>query len=583
MRIDRPEFNMKNCNLKHVMLLSVLLLVGCNCPIHHFTDSSPFEYREVYLPELASGDYVPLNLNYVDRDWGIWGHNLSVVLPEKPSSDVFAKSGNSVNRDQFCFTSDALYKYIVDYISDNYGSNKPMRFAILPNDNSVVCQCNRCVECGNTKNNASGAVYYMLERLTEQFPKHLFFTSCYRSACSFPAHPLPDNAGVLVSAINFPLSPCKTAAEDDFMKLLSQWSEYTNRIYVWDYINNFDDYFTPFPVFEVFQHRLRLYAQAGVKGVFLNGSGPDYSTFYRLKTHILAHLLSDPDADWRSLLKEFCLERYPVTGDVIYDFVVKQEDMVSAQKGTLALYEGVSTAVKTYLPAEDFLTFHNKLLSLRPETRGEERKRIEKISRATMLTHLELKRMAADTTGCKRMLAELQKIADIGAVAYSEAGGTIDSYVDDYRYMLRRAEETWGKNLLKGVRLEPLTELDEDYNDISILTDGLLGLPSCYHCGQMLSSATPALRIAIPHVQGMKRLRVNMTKNSIFHISLPLRVSLTLDGREVGSVVPVPSSSQLQRATAEFDVPSNSRGNLVLTVYRNQEDRTMALDEIEGF
>jgi len=574
---------MKDCNLKFVMLLSVLLLMGCFRPKHHSTDSSPFEYREVHLPELVSGEYVPLKLNSVDRDWGIWGHNLSVVLPEKPSSNVYAKSESGVNRSQFCFTSDALFKYIRKYICENYREGKTMRFAILPNDNSVVCQCSKCVECGNTKFDASGAVYYMLERLTKQFPKHIFFTSYYRTICSLPNQPLPENAGVLVSAICFPLSVSNTIEEDDFMKLLRQWSSYTNRIYVWDYINNFDDYFTPFPVFGILQHRLRLYAQAGVKGVFLNGSGSDYSTFYRLKTHILAHLLSDPDADWRPFLKEFCQERYPVTGDVIYDFVVKQEDMVGVQRGTLSLYEGVSTAVKTYLPVEDFVEFHNKLLSLRPETKGIERNRIEKISRATMFTHLELKRMAVDTTGCKQMLSELQKLTDIDIIAYSEAGGTIDSYVDDYRYMLRRAEETWGKNLLKGVRLEPMTALDVDYNDISVLTDGLLGLPSCYHSGQMLSSATPALRIAIPHVSGMKRLRVNMTKNHIFHISLPLRVTLTAGGHEIGSAVPAPASSNLQRAAVEFRIPDNYKGKLVLNVYRNQEDRTMALDEIEGF
>ena len=64
---------------------------------------------------------------------------------------------------------------------------------------------------------------------------------------------------------------------------------------------------------------------------------------------------------------------------------------------------------------------------------------------------------------------------------------------------------------------------------------------------------------------------------------MPLRVSLTLDGHEIGSIVPTPSSSHLQRAVAEFDVPCNCKGKLVLTVYRDQEDRTMALDEIEGF
>lgn len=564
------------------LLLAVLLLTSCECAKQPL-DSSPFEYREIYLPELSDGDNGPLKLNSIDCNWGIWGHNLSVVLPEKPLSNVYAKNGNNVNQDQFCFSSDALFNYIKKYIKDNYRQDKPMRFAILPNDNEVVCLCSRCVACGNTKNDASGAVYYMLDRLTKQFPKHIFFTSYYRTARSLPKAPLPENAGVLISAIDYPLTMSYTPKEDDFIDLLHQWSGYTNRIYVWDYINNFDDYFTPFPIFDIFQHRLRLYAKAGVKGIFLNGSGHDYSTFYRLKVEIMSMLLSNPDADWRPMLREFCRHRYAITGDVICNFLVKQENMVAKVGENLPLYEGVPVAVKTYLPAKEFIKFHKKLLTLLPQTTGKEHKSMQKISRALMLTHLELNRMAADTIGCKQMLRELEKLEEIGIIAYSEAGGTIRSYVDDYRYMLRRADETWGKNLLKGVKLEPLTALDEEYNDISILTDGLLGLPSCYHCGQMLSSATPALRIAIPCVPGMKRLRVNMTKNSIYHISLPLRVTLTAGGHELGSVVPEPSSSDLQRSVAEFDIPSNCSGKLVLIVYRNQEDRTMALDEIEGF
>ena len=564
------------------MLISALLLISCT-KTNQPTSSSPFEYREVYLPELASGDFVPLTLNNIDSDWGIWGHNLSVVLPDKPSSSIYAKNGNGVNSEQFCFSSDALFKYISEYIKDNYGKDKPMRFAILPNDNSIVCQCSKCKKLGNTEEDASGAVYDMLERLTDKFPNHIFFTSYYRTTCSLPQRPLPQNSGVLISAIHFPLCAAYTPTEDEFMALLNQWSTYTKRIYVWDYINNFDDYFTPFPIFTIFQHRLKLYVKAGVKGIFLNGSGHDYSTFYRIKVHIMSLLLSNPDSDWRPALRTFCRERYPVTGDVICDFVIKQENMVANLKETLSLYEGVPVAEKTYLPAKEFIKFHNKLRSLLPETRGRERKSIEKISRALMLTHLELNRMNADTTGCKQMLKELLRLSDINIIAYSEAGGSLESYVDDYRYMLKRVDETGSKNLLKGVKLEPLTALDPEYNDISILTDGLLGLPSCYHCGQMLSSATPALRLAIPRVAGMKRLRVNMTKNSIYHISLPLRVVLTADGREIGSVVPETSSSNLHRAVAEFNIPSNISGKLVLIVYRDLDERTMALDEIEGF
>jgi hypothetical protein len=139
------------------------------------------------------------------------------------------------------------------------------------------------------------------------------------------------------------------------------------------------------------------------------------------------------------------------------------------------------------------------------------------------------------------------------------------------------------KNLLKGVQLTPLTPLDEDYDDISLLTDGQIGLPSNYHCGQMISSATPALRIAIPHVKGMKKLRVSFTKNAIFRIALPASVQLSVNGVQIASVVPQPAPNAPNRSAVEFDIPASASGNLVLTVVRNKEVKTMALDEIEGF
>ena len=564
------------------MLLPALMFSACEKPAQS-VGSSPFEYREIYLPQLDPDEERSLTLNTIDNDWGIWGHNLSVVLPERPSSNVYAKVGNTVDQTQFCFSSNHLFEYITKYIKNNYSKGGPLRFAILPNDNSVVCQCKKCVELGNTEHDASGAVYYILERLTDYFPDHYFFTSFYRTTCSLPKKPLPENAGVLISAIQFPLSTCYTPKEDDFKMLLHQWSAFTKRIYIWDYINNFDDYFTPFPIFEIFQHRLQLYAKAGVKGVFLNGSGHDYCTFYMIKLHVLSMLLSNPNADWRPLLRDYCRKTYPITGDVLCDFIVKQENMVAKQEKSLSLYEGVPVAVKTYLPADDFVKFHHKLQNLLPKTEGDERRYLQRMVRATMLTHLELKRMAADTIGCKYMLNEMLKLKDENIIAYSESGGTIESYVNDYRYMLKRADETWGKNLLKDVKLKPLTELDEDYNDISVLTDGLLGLPSCYHCGQMLSSADPALRLSIPHVDGLKHIRVNMTRNPIYHISLPLRIVLTANGHIVEEIVPKPLPTNLHCSMVDFCLTPLCRGPLELIIYRDLEDRTMAIDEIEGF
>ena len=557
-----------------------MLLGGC-AQVQPYSGTSPFEYREIHLPELKEED-APQYLNSIDRDWGIWGHNLSVVLPAKPSPSVYAKEGISVNKEQFCFSSDALFGYIKDYIRNNFGSDPTMRFAILPNDNSVVCTCESCVACGNTEHDCSGAVHHLLERLCKEFPNHIFFTSYYRTTSKVPGTPLPENAGVLVSAIDFPLSPVHTKAEDEFAALLARWSGLTSHIYVWDYINNFDDYFTPYPIFDVTRHRLQLYVRHGVDGVFLNGSGYEYSTMYKLKTHVLAALLEDPDLRWRPMLKSLCREKYPVTGELISNFITLQEDIVTDKGLSLPLYEGVPVAMKTYLPARDFVQFHEELLRLLPETKGQEHADIRKMSQAMMLTRLELKRIAGDTFDCEPMLKELEESTRQGVIAYSESGGSTASYVSEYRFMLAHAEEMAGANLLRGVRLEPLTALDEEYSDVFILTDGLLGLPSNYHCGQLISSAKPALRISIPYRDGMRRLRVYMTRNVIYHIAFPESLTLTAGDRKLGTVVPTPIPGNLQRAVAEFDVSTVSKGTLVLTVTRDLEERTMAVDEIEA-
>ena len=557
-----------------------MLLSGC-AQVQPYTGSSPFEYREIHLPALPEEE-APKYMNSIDLDWGIWGHNLSVVLPDKPSPSVFAKDGITVNQEQFCFSSDALYKYIREYIRDNYGSEPTMRFAILPNDNSIVCTCESCLECGNTEHDCSGAVHHLLERLCAEFPHHIFFTSHYRTTSKVPAKPLPENAGVLVSAIDFPLSSVHKEEEDEFTALLDKWSGLTRHLYVWDYINNFDDYFTPYPIFDATRHRLQLYVKHGVNGVFLNGSGYEYSTLYKLKTHVLAALLEDPDTRWRPLLKSLCREKYPVTGDVICDFVTLQEDLATERGLSLPLYEGVPVAMKTYLPAKDFVQFHEDLLRLLPSAKGQEFEDVQKMSRAMMLTRLELKRISGDTFDCDDMLKGLEESKRQGVIAYSESGGSTASYLSEYRFMLEHFEEMFGRDLLKGVRLTPLTALDEDYSDITLLTDGLLGLPSNYHCGQLISSAKPALRISIPYRDGMRRLRVYMTRNVIYHIAFPESLTLTAGDRKLGTVVPTPIPGNLQRAVAEFDVSTVSKGTLVLTVTRDLEERTMAVDEIEA-
>lgn len=568
---------MKNFLVSAISLLLLFTAFSCGSAEKN---TGVFEFADIYLPNHTSEANKQLNLDNIDDKWGIWGHNLGVVLPETPSNNVFAKVEGGVKDDQFCFSSSTLYDYIVDYIRNNYSFSGSMNFAILPNDNGIVCLCNECVKLGNKPGNTAPSVFNMIEKLSKKFPQHKFFTSYYLTTQDLPAGKLPENAGVIISAIDFPRTAVSNPKEKDFMGLIESWKTKTDNIVVWDYVNNFDDYFTPSPIFSIMQHRLKLYRDAGVNGVFLNGSGDDYSVMHGIKKKVLADLIANPDADWEEALRKYTLEYYPLAGNDIADFMIMQENMVKENGKALPLYEGVPVATATYLPTEEFIKFYNKLAAYKKEAEGVEKEELQMMTDAMALTVLELKRMASDVEDTEILKKRLDRIASNGVAVYNEGCWSVADYLKNYEFMERYAQETQASNLLLGVPLVPVTALDEDYTDVSILTDGLLGIPSNYHDGNLITSADPAFSISIPRQPGMKTLRLWLVYNPGFKIGLPESVYVTVGG--VKGKVEVPEKPASEGHTyLDFDVSGG--GDIVLTLRKDPEVKTMAIDEIQAF
>lgn len=569
-------------NLIHFLFFSslVVLFSGCVSMKAERTES-PFEYREIYLAETMGKKAAAFGLNTVDNDWGIWGHNLDVVVPRDPSQTIYAKINGETDHDQFCFSSNHLFTYICDYIDDNYSPSDSIRFAILPNDNEIVCLCQRCVTAGNTKGNASPAVIKLIRRLCERYPSHTFFTSYYSTTSELPDEKLPANSGVLLSAMGYPRVNADTPGEAKFEELVKLWSDKVNKVYVWDYINNFDDYFTPIPVFDVMQRRFQLYERAGVDGIFLNGSGTDYSAMSSLKAKVLAELSEDPDADWRPVLRAVSNEEFPLAGETIADFMIAQEDYAKAQNKDLPMYDGIKAELNSYLPGQDFISFYNNILDIRRKATGNEKLKLDTLAAALSLPRLELARLSGNLEGSDEAIALLSTFIDSPTEFYSEGSWLVERYVKDIKYARDHARKYQSQNLLKGMTIKPHEPLDEDYTDISIITDGLLGIPSNYHAGNLIYSA-PSLSLTVPYVEGMKQLRVGFARNRQYRIGLPVKVTLYHDGKPIGSVVPAPENDHPGHGFAVFDIPESVHGPMTLTITRDPEIHSMAIDEIEA-
>lgn len=570
-----------------VLASGIGILVSSSCSKARAADEealpSAFKYREIYLPEGIGEKAHEFGLNTLDLDWGIWGHNLGKVLPKEPSQSVFAKVNGVTNKKQFCFSSNHLFEYIEDYIIDNFGTEETIRFAILPNDNEIVCLCEKCVIAGNTRKNASPAVNKLVRRLAERFPNHIFYTSDYKTTQELPVDSMPINTGVLVSAINFPLSYDESPEETSFIQRLQAWGAAIPRILVWDYINNFDDYFTPFPTFGAMQRRLKDYRDNKVTAIFLNGSGEDISSLSNLKTAVLAEMTRDPETDWKVLIYEKATEYYPTAGKIIADFMVSQEEDLEQSGNALPLYEGVAMARQTYLSEDKFIPFHDQLLALRSSLTGTEREYMDILLGELALTRLELNRINGNFNDSERFLNELEQLSQKGFTSYNESGLTIEGYVNDYRYILDHLNETSNKNKLKGESLVAMTPLDPDYSDIAIITDGALGIPSNYHNGNLIISPKEYAQIAVPNKPGLNHLKVWLSYNPAAKIGIPEKVTLSASGKELGVLSPDYPRENNGHLPIEFDVPDTAQGTLILTFYKGEDTKSIAIEEIEGY
>ena len=197
--------------------IAPLIINKLETPFSFSHCSSPdFQYREPYFSSNFNPNFRAWNkTNYLELEWGIWGHNISKILKKYnlPQS-AYAKVGNRRNKNQYCFTNDSLFKYLNEKVTTIYDSDHALnKFMILPNDNSLVCTCATCKAIGNTTTNAAPAVFSFLNKLAKNHKNSSFFTTAYITVKEIPRFKAEKNVGLFYSTIdiqkNVPLQDTK--------------------------------------------------------------------------------------------------------------------------------------------------------------------------------------------------------------------------------------------------------------------------------------------------------------------------------------------------------------------------------------
>ncbi len=571
-------------------------------PLQEKCGTFAFEYREPYFAPNLDYDYSGiLGTNNVERDWGIWGHGLKKVLTQDPQGDIYALVDGKRNAAQYCASAPSVYNQIVAYILNEYGDGKKQtyRFAILPNDNSLVCLCTRCQQAGNTSGNATPAFTALITALANRFPKHQFFTSAYLTTRRPPDNKLPENAGVLVSAIDLPLgiAYANQPATRNFVNTLQQWKTKTAHLYVWDYGSDYDDYFTPFPLLYTFQKRLKLFRENGVKGVFLNGSGYEYTTFEEVKTFAAAALMMNPDLLVDKLCTDFIRQQYPVSGKLISDYYLALEARADQKKHSLPLYGGMRELAAAYFDVPGFVKFYEQLVALAPKTEEEERAKVNKILTALSFTRLRVARLQGMqqygflirngdvVRAAPESVSEALEILEGGIASfgnmrqYSETERLTADYAAAWHASLNAPADT---NFLLDKTPTALSTPDEEYRNLKMLTDGVHGFELDYHEGWVLAGGDDMIyRLPNDGPQKGKILKVSFLEAPDYNIFLPSVVEATTeDQRTSGKLVDRQKTGNITTYTLDI---SNLAGNTIrFSAFRQRKagKAVLACDEI---
>lgn len=413
--------------LLHLLPVALLLLSSCGQAAKPM--AKPFEYRALCTPTNAKPKAFGLvATNNVDYDWGLWGHNLWKVVGKGAPKEIYATIGGQRDTTQYCFSSDRLYTIIDNWITDQWGA-KGGRFTIMPADNKKVCQCDLCIKAGNTPQSATPAVSNMLTRLAKRYPGHQFFMTAYHTTKQPPHKAMPKNAGVMLSTMDIPMRYTfqQSAGYKRFNTLVKAWRKVTPLLYVWEYDRNFDDYLTPYPCLMILQQRLKYYHEAGITGVFINGSGDDYSTFDDVQSYVLAKLLLNVNDDVEALVREFYDKYYPQCGEMIADYYLALENKLRRTNKVMPYYGTIGETIAAYLDPEEFTQFWITLDKRSKSVKGEERQLVNRMLTAMAYTRLQLKLSDDDRYEMLLILKDYKSVP--GLLNYKESKGSLEEYL----------------------------------------------------------------------------------------------------------------------------------------------------------
>ncbi|WP_304156195.1 DUF4838 domain-containing protein [Mesonia mobilis] len=576
---------------KQIFTLMVFLSLFFNS----FAQKESFSYRESYFPMVSASKAFQLKYDTMplDRYWGLWGHNLYKWVEKDEASEneeIYAFIDDERNCDQFCFSSSILKEIIQKNIRKTKSAYT--YYMVSPQDNTLVCQCEKCIEAGNTATNAAPAVFNLLQDLAKEHQDLQFFTTAYLSVKTPPKEKQTENIGVFYSTIQFQEGKAyqELKNKQELSDELTAWKDKLEHIFVWEYALNYDNYFDFYPNLKDFQQNLKFLKDHGVDGVFINGS-ESYSALQDIKCATTARLLKEPDLKLNEVLTEEFNARYPKeVAKITSEFYENITEEFSNSTKKMGIYSGINDAYRKYLHPEALESFYRQL---KPLTSEPQDFNTESLLLSVAFLRLELMRyfgvnefgygtLNANKITIKPEVHELLKVIEQTSkstkiTTYNEQNAKISDYLKFWRSDIL----TQSTNYFLNTKINVLSNLDEGYSAIKVLNDGSIGFLD-YNTNWLINSIDDLeIEINTEDLEEINTIKFGFLNDPAHHIYLPEEIIISSD--EHRKKLKLKSSTLKEKKTVNFPVDFKPGKKLIIKILRRKNSSVksqIATDEI---
>ncbi len=303
-------------------------------------ENPAFEYRDVFSrtgwdTEFAVKNRLNASPAIIAKDMGgkmgffNSNHSYFDLVPPKyyaeKHPEYYSQNAGEGTGKQLCLSNPEVFeiarKQLVQWIEENPDSRV---FSVGQNDNEGYCRCEKCKKLDEENGGPSGSVVAFVNKLArsikKEYPHVLLHTFAYRYSRRAPTNlQVEDNVIIRLCNIEceraipfeshaqMPEEVRGAAAAKEFMNNVKEWSAICKRLYVWDYVVNYNHYLLPLLPMHVFADNIKMYQKYGIQGVLMEGNfsyGGD-ANMGDLKSYVLSKLLWNPNRNVDELIEEY--------------------------------------------------------------------------------------------------------------------------------------------------------------------------------------------------------------------------------------------------------------------------------------